>query len=151
MILSACAPARSLESLKEELLDVDRAFSQASIESGQTAAFLEYMALAGVIYPMVGDPIKGKDEFARQNSGPASEAGESRLEWEPVFADVSLSGDVGYTLGKYRATFFQAEGEPLVRQGHYVTIWKRQSDGTWKFVFDGGNQAAPIPSPREGK
>ena len=149
--LSACAPTQSPEALKEELLDVDRAFSQASVEKGQTTAFLEYMAPEAVIYPMVGDPIRGIDEFSQIMAAPASGASEARLEWEPYFADISLSGDIGYTLGKYRATFPQADGEPQVSQGNYITVWKRQSDGTWRFVFDGGNQASPIQNSQEGK
>ena len=149
--LGACAPNRSLEGLKEELLDIDRAFSKASAEQGQANAFLEYMASEAVIYPMVGAPIKGKDDFSQIMSGASSGAPESRLEWEPQYADISLSGDLGYTLGSYKATVFQGEGDPLVRHGHYVTVWKKQSDGTWRFVFDGGNQAAPIQNPQEGK
>ena len=150
-VLGACAPNRSLEGLKEELLDIDRAFSKASVEQGQGKAFIEYMASEAVIYPMVGAPIQGKADFSKIITAASSGAPESRLEWEPLFADISLSGDLGYTLGSYIATVFQSEGDPLVRHGHYVTVWKKQSDGNWKFVFDGGNQAAPLQNPQEGK
>ena len=60
------------------------------------------------------------------------------LTWEPDFADVAKSGDLGYTWGRYTYTSFDSTESPSC--GFYVTIWKKQLDGSWRFVFDAGNQ-----------
>jgi len=68
-------------------------------------------------------------------------ADEPLLEWWPNFAGVSRSGDMGFTTGGV-----QVGGR---RTGHYFTIWQRQPDGSWKWVYDGGSgaSAADVPGP----
>lgn len=68
-------------------------------------------------------------------------ADEPLLEWWPNFAGISRSGDMGFTTGGV-----QLGGR---RTGHYFTVWKRQPDGSWKWVYDGGSgaSAADVPGP----
>ena len=65
--------------------------------------------------------------------------GEPLIEWWPTFAGVAKSGEMGFTTG------------PAARDqegyGHYFTIWKRQDDGTWRWVYDGGSNASPAGQP----
>lgn len=66
---------------------------------------------------------------------------EPLLEWWPNFAGIARSGDMGFTTGGV-----QVGGR---RTGHYFTIWQRQADGSWKWVYDGGSgaSAADVPGP----
>lgn len=65
------------------------------------------------------------------------------LTWDPSFVDVSASGDLGYTWGRYVLTLpTGVAGHAIVRRGTYVTIWKRQLGGGWKVVLDGGDADA---------
>lgn len=68
-------------------------------------------------------------------------ADEPLLEWWPNFAGIARSGDMGFTTGGV-----QVGGR---RTGHYFTIWTRQADGSWKWVYDGGSgaSAADVPGP----
>jgi ketosteroid isomerase-like protein len=59
-----------------------------------------------------------------------------RLSWHPVFAKVV--GDVGITSGPYESHVADAKGEDRRSTGNYVTVWQRQPDGQWRFVWDGG-------------
>ncbi len=76
----------------------------------------------------------------------------SRLTWYPVLADVAQSGDLGYTTGPWTAS---QNGQPQAA-GEYLTVWRKQSDGTWKFVVDMGIErvgtapakVAVVPQPR---
>ena len=56
--------------------------------------------------------------------------------WEPELADVSAAGDMGWTVGHYRAELRRAGQEPKVQTGRYLTVWRRQPDGSWKVVVD---------------
>ena len=41
-------------------------------------------------------------------------------------------------------TVSDAEGKQEKTYGHYISIWKKQPDGSWKFVFDTGNENPAI-------
>jgi ketosteroid isomerase-like protein len=124
------------EQLKSELMQVDRDFSALSVERGMRAAFGAYMADDVVIYSAGQMPVLGREKALPLYP----EGTDVVLKWEPFFADVAQSGDLGYTLGSYTLTGTAEDGSPSVSRGHYVSIWKRQADGTWKFVFDTGHQ-----------
>ncbi len=69
---------------------------------------------------------------------------ESILQWEPVDGQVAASGDLGYTWGRYVATAKDKQGNETEFHGKYVSIWKKQKDGSWKWIVDIGNDN---PSP----
>lgn len=68
-------------------------------------------------------------------------ADEPLLEWWPNFAGIARSGDLGFTTGGVAVNGRRA--------GHYFTVWERQADGSWKWVYDGGSgaSAADVPGP----
>jgi uncharacterized protein (TIGR02246 family) len=60
-------------------------------------------------------------------------------------ADVSKSGDLGYSQGSYTATMSDPKGKPMTDKGKYLTVWKKQADGSWKAVEDTFNSDLPLP------
>ena len=58
------------------------------------------------------------------------------LTWSPDFVEVSKSGDLGYTYGTYHYTYKDSIGEEHIDSGIFHTVWKRQDDGSWKYVWD---------------
>jgi ketosteroid isomerase-like protein len=62
------------------------------------------------------------------------------LTWDPTFAAVSSSGDLGYTVGT-RESSRRVGAEQVVDRGTYLTVWRRQEDGSWKVEADIGNPA----------
>jgi ketosteroid isomerase-like protein len=61
--------------------------------------------------------------------------------------DVAKSGDLGYSQGAYTMTFTDPKTKKvLTERGKYVTVFKKQADGSWKAVADIDNEDAP-PSP----
>ena len=57
-----------------------------------------------------------------------------KLAWVPRASGLSPRGDLGFTIGEYVST--SKEGQTT--GGGYATIWRRQSDGAWKILFDLG-------------
>ncbi|NDV62877.1 hypothetical protein G0Q06_10480 [Puniceicoccales bacterium CK1056] len=119
------------------LLTVDSAFSARAREVGVPTAFVEFAAEDAVIYRNGMEPIVGRKAIAKL-LGP--EEGVSLI-WKPLTADMAASGDLGYTLGSFTYKSPPVSGESN-NAGHYtgsyVTIWKKQPDGSWKWVFDSG-------------
>lgn len=70
------------------------------------------------------------------------------LRWQPEFADVAKSGDLGYTVGSSKRIGKAQDGALVESQGRYVTIWKKQRDGSWKVALDIGSSTAPRPITR---
>lgn len=55
---------------------------------------------------------------------------------------VARSGDMAYETGTYSMTGSDADGQPVTESGHYVVVWRKEADGTWKVVVD-----APLSDP----
>jgi ketosteroid isomerase-like protein len=132
-----------LEAERQVLLETDVAFSRASENRGAAQAFYEFLAPDAVSLPMDGLPIQGRDAIRVQMAaGP-----QYVLVWKPAAAEVSASGDLGYTWGNFEQRMQLPNGRPQTRFGKYITVWKKQPDGSWKAVLDGGN-LSPAPQQR---
>lgn len=59
-----------------------------------------------------------------------------KLAWRPDKVGIARSGDLGYTSGTYMWSFKDASGKPVSDKGKYLTVWKKQADGSWKVLFD---------------
>jgi hypothetical protein len=117
------------------LLQTDRDFSAMSVKEGMHKAFLFYIADDGVILRNNSYPAKGKKALENRFTMKSDSA--FVLSWQPLFEKISESGDLGYTYGVHSNTN-KLTGE--VTKGTYVTIWQKQTDGSWKFVLDTGSQ-----------
>lgn len=122
---------------KEQLIVVDREFSQLSADSGAAFAFDFYMADSATVLSDGSLPLTGHDAIMEMYNGLPEGAS---LLWEPIFADISSSGDLGYTIGSWTYTIAIPGGAPTSSGGYYITIWKKQEDGSWKYVFDTGTE-----------
>lgn len=117
-----------------ELIAVDKAFSAMSEEKGMKTAFIEYLDSNGVLLRPNHMPIIGAnaiDYLVQQDDTNFT------LSWEPQHAEVSQSGDLGYTYGVYA---MRPGSKDTVIYGSYTSIWKKQQDGKWKLVLDTGNE-----------
>ncbi len=120
------------------LLQADRDFSAMSEKEGMFKAFLSFIADDGVILRDNAYPAKGKNTLREYYAGKSDTS--FVLTWEPVYGDISAGNDLGYTYGIYTLRV-KASGE--LSKGTYVSVWKKQADGTWKFVLDSGTQGLP--------
>lgn len=50
--------------------------------------------------------------------------------------DVMLSDDVAVEHGTYRMTSTMKGAKPKAETGKYLTVWRRQADGSWRIVRD---------------
>lgn len=61
------------------------------------------------------------------------------LTWTPRRAQVIGAGDVGVSSGSAVFRARGADGSVRERRSEYLTVWRKQPDGTWKVVFDTGS------------
>lgn len=112
------------------LLARDREFSTASTSLGAQKAFADYAAADVRMFRNDQQPIIGKADAV------AFLASAVVWTWKPAFADVSRSGDLGYSYGTYNLKKNDATPKTeKVESGNYFRIWKFQRNG-WKVVAD---------------
>ena len=132
MLLLGCQqPTTSMEQWKEEIRDAEKAFAQMAKEKGIHDAFLAFADEEAVLLRgtqlVIG--IDSIDAFLKNQVSKS-------LVWTPDFVQVSASGDLGYTYGKYSFSYKDENGGEQINKGYFHTVWKRQPDGSWKFVWD---------------
>lgn len=121
------------EEAKNEILAAEKAFTQMTAEQGVKEAFLEFASDSAVLN-RGGSIIKGKSEI--ESYFDSQTIRDVRLEWTPEFVDVAESGDLGYTYGPFTFFGISAEGDTIQSSGVFHTVWKKQDDGSWKYVYD---------------
>ena len=72
-----------------------------------------------------------------------------KITWHPIKIEVAGSGELGYSTGAYDMTFNDPAGKTITDRGKYMTVWKKQTNGRWKVIYDIFNSdlAAPAVSP----
>ncbi len=124
----------------EKLLATDREFSALSVEKGAAEAFHFYLLPEALQLPHGGLPIFTRDSI--YNDMLPADA-DFELKWEPQSAEVSGSGDMGYTWGFYTLSAKQYGYKILVRRGKYLNIWKKDDQNQWRVMVDMGNHNPP--------
>ncbi|MEO8172617.1 MAG: hypothetical protein ABI581_06025 [Sediminibacterium sp.] len=121
------------------LTDAEKAF--ASFTSSHTIrdGFLKYMDSTGIVFRQ-GKAMNALDAYQKQKAGPAM------LNWEPVFAIVSSSGDFGITTGPYTLHPKPPQDTP-VAYGSFSSVWQMNKNGEWKNLIDlGVSYRKPAPA-----
>lgn len=130
--------AQQLEAWKSEIMEADRAFDAATAERGADGWVSFFSDAGAMVVEGVGE-VRGP-EAIRQIIEPGFADPSAHLTWEPLRAEMSVSGDLGYTVGRFQNIVVDSAGvEQVARQGIYVSIWRRQADGSWKVEMDLGN------------
>ena len=140
LVISACTSTAekneaSLEKWTAEIRSAESEFAAMAASKGIPAAFLEFAADDAVLLRN-NNLIVGKEALRASYEGQQQGNGTVSLSWSPDFVDVSSSGDLGYTYGKYTYTVTDSLGKKNTMEGIFHTVWKRQEDGRWKFVWD---------------
>jgi ketosteroid isomerase-like protein len=139
-IAPTAAKSSGRESLKAEVAGMEDAFCAMAKVKGLRAAF-EYFAAPDVAF-IDTDPRKFRGLAAVRKRIGTDTPGAS-LTWSAMFTDVSDDGTLGYNWGRYEWRGPGPDGVPMIRGGFFLTIWKWQPDGSWRYVMDSGAPDKP--------
>jgi hypothetical protein len=114
------------------LEDADRAFAKASAARGADAWAAIFEA-RGSLYRDGDGLLTGPDVI---RTAMARTLARVHLAWEPTAGRLAFTNDIGITVGKYTAT--DPDTARVTGRGSYITVWRRQRDGSWKILFDTG-------------
>lgn len=122
------------EALKQEIADSEKAFEKMAAEKSIEEAFWFFADSNAVIKRQNDTLIEGKDNIRQYYSAEFYKT--ATVTWTPDFVDVAESGDLGYTYGKYVWSTKDSSGQVQEFKGVFHTVWKKQEDGSWKYVWD---------------
>ncbi len=139
VLIATCAFAQAQENPAQEaarlMVQGEGNFFQASQEHGTRAAFLQFLAEDAIVFQP--GPVNGREAWTkRPEKGIA-------LSWKPLSAAMARSADLGYTTGPAEWRKAKEDEKPF-GYGQFVSIWRKQKDGSWKVVLDVGSE---VPGP----
>lgn len=130
----ACNPSMDRDAIRKEILDTEKAFEKMASEKGIPAAFYHFADDRAVIKRENDTLIIGKEQIKMYYENQTPEG--ATVNWTPDFIDVSDCGNMAYTYGKYVWKLTDETGKQLELNGVFHTVWKRQADKNWKYVWD---------------
>ncbi|HXG01611.1 MAG TPA: DUF4440 domain-containing protein [Bacteroidota bacterium] len=107
------------------MIEAERSFAASAVELGMKRAFLNYLADDAVLFQPA--PVHGQAVWRKRVETTA------RLSWHPTLVRIASSGDLGCTSGPWEYTPDAHLDQPP-RYGHYVTMWRKKRDGSWKVI-----------------
>jgi len=135
LLATTSLSSQSSEALPQSLtqmIDAEKAFAARALVVGWKQAFLEYFAFDAVGFDQ-GQAGLAREQLTKAPDPPP----DLQLIWEPRFGDIAGSGDLGYLTGPVRNVRASRDGGKP-RYSNYMTVWKRQRDGSFKVVMDAG-------------
>ena len=142
--LLACAQAQEPKQDPADLLKSTDIALQKAVADGDLDKIMTFYADDAVLMPTAEPIVVGKAAI--------------REEWHHILSipdfqnksaltkiDVSQSGDLAYSMGTYLSTMQGENGQPVTEPGKWLSVWRRQADGSWLIVADTYNTDIPPP------
>ena len=135
-LLSSCRSNEpvSPEKIRGEIAQAEKDFEKMAAEKGIAEAFAFFADSNAVIKRRNDTLIHGKENILNFYS--ADFYKKASVKWSPDFIEAAESGDMGYTYGKYVWQSVDSTCKPEEFHGVFHTVWKKQKDGAWKYVWD---------------
>jgi hypothetical protein len=118
LLLAAAAPSA---------IDAEREFAADAQEEGQWTAFRKWSTPDAMMF--VPQPVKARDFLRDRKDPPVA------LFWWPGRSYVSCDGNTAVNTGPWVRDWGKSVG-------YFTTVWQRQTDGRWKWVYDAGDTLA---------
>lgn len=133
LLLFSCQKSINLKQIEQEIIATEASFQKMAYEKGIAEAFTHYADENAVIKRENDTLIIGKE--AIKNYYLNKKLTNATVTWKPDFVEVSLDGTLAYTYGKYQ---WKINEDNTIKEynGVFHTVWKRQDDGKWLYVWD---------------
>lgn len=136
LCLALCAAPLLAADMPQQLMEADRAFDAATLAKGLDG-WMSYFADDARLNQRPTE-IVGKAAL-REFYSKMFARSEFSLRWQPIHAEASKDGTLGFTYGVSQMSYRDDKGELVKHEGRYLTVWRKQRDGSWKVATDLGS------------
>jgi len=135
-LLCSCQTSNVDEREKTEtaIRKAEKDFEAMAAEKSIAEAFWYFADSNAVIKRQNDSLIHGKEAIKNYYSADFYKT--ASVKWSPDFVESSMDGTIAYTYGKYTWHSKDSSGKVNEFKGIFHTVWKKQPDGTWKYVWD---------------
>jgi uncharacterized protein (TIGR02246 family) len=133
-------PSAAPEVASERFAEAKRAIDKGNAEwieaweKGNPEMLAAIFTDDGIMLSQGGKVFKGRQQiFERQKE--AMQSVTRPIKVSVITVKIWLDGDAAYETGRYKYEYTE-KGKPTTEEGRYVTMWKRQGDGSWKLTMD---------------
>ena len=113
----------------DNLIQAEKNFAAYSVAHSTKEAFQQFIDSNSIMFDN-GKPVSAIEFWNKREKRPGV------LNWRPQYAEISASGDFGYTTGPW--TFQNSVNDSIIARGQYTTVWHLNKNGEWKFLVDLG-------------
>ena len=135
-------PVWALADVENDVRCHEIAFSQ-SVENQDADSFASFVDADA---RFIGGGVQRGAEAIVQAWSVFFGVGAPKIMWRPQFIEVVEDGTLALSRGPYRMITVNADGVATEHWGTFNSVWRKQSDASWKIIFDAGNEAAEPPS-----
>ena len=144
------APVANTDADVKALKDIEAQWNK-DFEAKDAAKLAAHYTDDAVLFNPGAPASKGKDAIQKTLGEMVGDPAFA-LKFSPDAVDVAKSGDLAYTRGTYTMTMTdRGTKQPMTDHGSYITVYKKQADGTWKAAEDAAISEVPPPEPAPEK
>lgn len=142
LFIAVFAQQEKLSAELQSLVDAERAFAKLGVAQGVRASFMAFFAPDGINFQP--GPVNTQEALAKRPAptGPLP----TTLDWQPVWGAISAAGDMGFNTGPFTVTDNTPAKRPT-QHGLFFSVWKKQTDGSWKVAVDIGTPTPEAVTP----
>lgn len=145
MLVVLAAVGMTADEIRQEVICAETGFSRAA-EAKDPEVFAAYIDPDARF--ITGRVSRGRTAVLDAWSALLSETGPS-IRWRPQYTEVLEGGHLAFSRGPYRTRTVGDDGEISENWGHFISTWRRNSEGRWLVVFDSGGDAGMTPTSEE--
>jgi len=136
-VLNSCTPKSETKNaayVKLQIVKTEKDFEKLVAEKGLAEGFYQFADSNAVIKREHDTLIIGKENIKNYYSNPKYL--NKTVTWSPDDITVSVAGDMASSYGKYVWISKDDSGKEVTSKGIFHTVWKKQKDGSWKYIWD---------------
>jgi ketosteroid isomerase-like protein len=144
MLMAGCEkapPPVDIHTIEEVVLSADAASMKAAQELDVTGTIATYSDDA-LVMPPNHPPVSGHQPI--HDLWASMLVPGTRISWAANKVESASSGDLVYVQGTYSVTTPGSDGKPVNDDGKYLSVWKKQGDGSWKEAESMWNSDLPV-------
>jgi ketosteroid isomerase-like protein len=137
LVLNGCTPnteRKNVTYVKLQIVKTEKDFEKLVAEKGLAEGFYQFADSNAVIKRENDTLIIGKNSIKNYYSNPKYQ--NKTVTWSPDDVTVSDAGDMASSYGKYVWTAKDPSGKIQISKSIFHTVWKKQKDGSWKYIWD---------------